>query len=109
MTIPSLPFNLAEKSAIVKLMYSVIIADGQVHPQEINAFKQFMHIFDFDSNFIQQANTISPEQGEMILTGMSSEKKELLADILEDMAKSDRFVHEKKTVLLKSIFASIAV
>ena len=100
MTIPTLPFSLAEKSAIVKLMYSVILADGHVHPGGIDAFKQFMHAFDFDSNFIQQSNAISQEQGEMILTNMPTEKKKIFVQLLEDMAKSYGFVHEKEIALI---------
>ena len=109
MTVPTLTFSLAEKSAIVKLLYSVILADGFVHPKEIDAFKEFMYIFDFDSNFIQQANAISQEQGELILQRMPEEKKRQLAKLLDDMAKSDGFVHEKEITLIMDVCATIGM
>ena len=109
MSIPTLSFSLAEKSAIVKLMYSVILADGYVHPGEINAFKHFMYAFDFDSNFIQQANAISQEQGEMILLQMPTEKKRHFLQLLKDMAKSDGFVHKKEIALILNFCATIGI
>ena len=40
---------------------------------------------------------------------MTDVKKKGLTKILEDLAKSDGFVHEKEVELLNSIFVSISV
>lgn len=101
--------NLAEKLAIVKLIYSMVHADGFVHSGEINEVSMLMKVIDFDSNQIQFAQNIEEEQSIAILQKMTDAKKKGLAKILEDLAKSDGFVHEKETELLNSIFSSIEV
>lgn len=101
--------NLAEKLAIVKMIYSMVYADGVVHSGEINEVSKLMKIIDFDSNQIQYAQNIETEQSIAILQQMTDAKKKALNTMLEDIAKSDGFVHEKEVALLNSIFLSIAV
>ena len=78
-------FEISEKLAIVNLVDSVIMADGEVHKGEINAFSDLMEVIDFDSNFLdtnrwgtanwtfeQNASTfrtsnVSVEDGKLIL------------------------------------------
>ncbi len=102
-------FNLAEKLAIVKVIDSVIHADGIVHHGEINALSKLMGVIDFDSNFMVSARILDTEQSTNILKQMSEEKKNALARILEDMAKADGFVHQKETALMVEIFTSIGI
>jgi uncharacterized tellurite resistance protein B-like protein len=97
--------NLVEKLAIVKMIYSMVYADGVVHSGEINEVSKLMKVIDFDSNQIQFAQNIEEEQCIAILQNMTDAKKKGLAKILEDVAKSDGFVHEKETELLNSIFS----
>jgi uncharacterized tellurite resistance protein B-like protein len=101
--------NLAEKLAIVKMIYSMVYADGVVHNGEINEVSKLMKEIDFDSNQIQYAQNIETEQSIAILQKMTDVKKKGLTKILEDLAKSDGFVHEKEVELLNSIFVSISV
>ncbi|WP_396635912.1 TerB family tellurite resistance protein [Maribacter sp. R77961] len=102
-------FNLAEKLAIVKMIYSMVHADGVVHKGEINEVSKLMSVIDFDSNHIQFAQNIEKEQSIAILQEMTEDKKKQLTIILEGIAKADGFVHEKETELLNSIFASLTV
>ena len=101
--------NLAEKLAIVKMIYSMVHADGIVHSGEIDEVSKLMKVIDFDSNQIQFAQNIENEQSIAILQKMTDAKKKTLAKILENLAKSDGFVHEKETELLNSIFSSLQV
>ena len=102
-------FNLAEKLAIVKMIYSMVYADGIVHSGEISEVSKLMKEIDFDSNQIQYAQNIEKEQSIAILQKMTDVKKKALTKMLEDLAKSDGFVHQKETELLKSIFSSLQV
>lgn len=99
--------NLAEKLAIVKMIYSMVYADGVVHSGEINEVSKLMTVIDFDSNQIQYAQNIEKEQSIAILQQMTDTKKKALNKILEDLAKSDGFIHEKETELLNSVLASL--
>lgn len=101
--------NLAEKLAIVKMICSMVHADGIVHSGEINEVSKLMKIIDFDSNQIQFAQNIEKEQSIAILQKMTSAQKKQLTKILGDLAKSDGFVHEKEIALLSSILSSIKV
>lgn len=102
-------FNLAEKLAIVKMIYSMVYADGVVHSGEINEVSKLMKEIDFDSNQIQYAQNMEKEQSIAILQQMTHTKKKGLIKILEDVAKSDGYVHEKELELMNSIFSSIHV
>jgi len=102
-------FNLAEKLGIVKMIDSVIYADGVVHQGEIGFMGELMKTMDFDSNFILQARNIVNSQSLILLSNMTDEKKQALATILEEVAISDGFKHEKELELLQKIFAVIGV
>ncbi|CAZ98068.1 hypothetical protein Q4603_03480 [Zobellia galactanivorans] len=100
-------FTLAEKLAMVHVVNSLILADGQVHNGEINAVSQLMRQIDFDSNFIMQARNIESEQALSILRQMPQEKKKNLESILEMTAISDGFKHTKESSLMAYIFESM--
>ena len=100
-------FDISEKLAMVNVIDSVIVADGEVHNGEINALSKLMEIIDFDSNFLIQARTIDTEQSIVILNGMPQEKKDRLVKILEDVALSDGFFHDKENDVINHIHKSI--
>tara|TARA_R110002126_G_scaffold82374_2_gene202006 strand:- start:559 stop:891 length:333 start_codon:yes stop_codon:yes gene_type:complete len=102
-------FDISEKLAMVNVIDSVIVADGKVHKGEINALSKLMEVIDFDSNFLIQARAIETEQSIVILKGMPQEKKNQLAQILEDVALSDGFLHEKENDVIDHIFSSIGI
>ncbi|WP_405410991.1 TerB family tellurite resistance protein [Maribacter sp. Asnod1-A12] len=102
-------FDISEKLAMVHLIDSVIIADGEVHKGEINALTKLMTIIDFDSNFLIQARNIDLEQSVKILKNMSVSKKSSLAKILEDVAISDGHFHEKENEIIRHVFSEIGV
>lgn len=102
-------FNLAEKLAIVKMVDALIYADDVVHQGEVNAMGKLMPLLDFDSNFILQARNISKSQALLVLNAMSEKKKRALVIILEKVAISDGFKHEKEMELLLKIFDFIGV
>ncbi len=102
-------FDIPEKLAIVHLIDSVIVADGEVHTGEINALSKLMPIIDFDSNFLIQARTIDIDQSVHILKGMSEAKKIRLAEILEDVAISDGYIHQKESDVIRHVFSEIGV
>ena len=102
-------FDISEKLAIVHLIDSVIIADGKVHEGEINALSKLMPIIDFDSNFLIQARTIDIDQSVLILKEMTADKKSKLAEILEEVAISDGYVHEKESDVIRHVFSEIGV
>ncbi|WP_405379885.1 TerB family tellurite resistance protein [Maribacter sp. LLG6340-A2] len=102
-------FDLSEKLAIVNVIDAVIVADGKIHKGEINALSRLMSIIDFDSNFLIQARTIDTAQSVVILKKMTQDKKNNLAQILEDVALADGFIHEKENDLIKYIYNAIGM
>jgi len=99
--------NLAEKLSIVKMIYTMVQADGIVHPLEIEAVSKFMHILDFDSHHMQVAQNLEHEQATAIVSKMTESKKDRLGQILKDLAQSDGFVHLNETVLLEGVFSVV--
>lgn len=102
-------FDISEKLAMVNVIDSVIVADGEVHKGEIDALSKLMAVIDFDSNFLIQARTIDTAQSVVILKDMPQEKKDKLAEILEDIALSDGFIHEKENDVINHIYAAIGI
>ncbi|SIQ11719.1 tellurite resistance TerB family protein [Maribacter ulvicola] len=102
-------FDIPEKLAIVHLIDSVIIADGKIHEGEVNALSKLMPIIDFDSNFLIQSRTIDMAQSIHILKDMSEAKKNRVAKILEDIAISDGYIHEKENEVIHHVFKEIGL
>ncbi|UWX55309.1 TerB family tellurite resistance protein [Maribacter litopenaei] len=100
-------FEISEKLAIVKVIDSLIHADGVVHNGEINAFAKLMSLLDFDANFLIQARNPETEQSIAMVRNFSHEKKELLEDLMEEVAKSDGFVHQKEIEMMENVLSSI--
>lgn len=96
-------FSIAERLAVVKMIYTMVLADDQVHPMEIEAVTKLMDILDFDSNHIQVAQNLEEAQAIEILASMSETNKIGLKVILKEIAQSDGFVHPKENSLLQSI------
>lgn len=105
----SLVFTIAEKLALVNAINSVIVADKLIHKAELAILNQLMQRIDFDTNFIVQARNITDEQRLLIVKGMSEDKKKALAEILDEVAKADGFVHEKEMELILGICAAMGI
>lgn len=109
MNTQSLAFNIAEKLALVNAIDSVIVADEFIHKAELAVMNQLMQRIDFDSNFIIQARNITDEQRLLIIKGMSEDKKKALAQILNEVANSDGFFHEKEMELILRICTAMGI
>lgn len=108
-TSESLVFTIAEKLALVNAINSVIVADELIHKAELAIMNKLMQRIDFDSNFILQARNITDEQRLLIVKGMPEDKKKALAEILDEVANSDGFVHEKEMELILGICSAMDI
>ncbi|WP_396632422.1 hypothetical protein [Maribacter sp. R86514] len=89
-------YTKEEKLAVVKMVDYVILADSKVDPAEMRYLTQLMDRFSFDSFFIGQARNLNKEKAFKILSLMSLPKKRELAKLLDEVAISDGFVHDKE-------------
>ncbi len=105
----SMAFTIAEKLALVNAINSVIVADNLIHKAELTLLNELMHRIDFDSNFISQARSITEEQRLFIVKGMPEAKKKALAEILDEVANSDGYVHEKEMELILGICSAMGI
>ena len=94
----SMEFTREEKLAVVKMVDYVILADSKVDPAEMNLLTQLMERFSFDSFFIGQARNLNKDKAFKTLSLMSLSKKKILAQLLDEVAKSDGFIHEKEII-----------
>lgn len=99
--------DISEKLAIVHVIESLIMADGKVHKGEINSLCRLMDILDFDSNLLVQARSLPTDTYLEILKEMGADKKHELAKILEEVAASDGYVHEKEIEVMNNVFKFI--
>ena len=100
-------FEISEKLAIVKVIDALIHADGIVHNGEINAFGKLMAVLDFDANFLIQARFLETEQSISMVRNFSQEKKEMLENLMAEMAKADGFVHQKEIDMMENVLSAI--
>ncbi|WP_051941683.1 tellurite resistance TerB family protein [Maribacter forsetii] len=91
-------YTKEEKLAIVKMVDYVILADSKVDPAEMRYLTQLMVRLSFDSFFIGEARNLDKEKAFKILSLMSLPKKRELAKLLDEVAISDGFVHEKEVL-----------
>ncbi|WP_423997011.1 hypothetical protein [Maribacter sp. IgM3_T14_3] len=89
-------FTQEEKLAVVKMVDYVILADSKVDPAEMRYLTELMERFSFDSFFVGQARNLDKAKAYKILNLMSLDKKKVLSNLLEEVAISDGFVHEKE-------------
>lgn len=99
-------FDISEKLAIVKVIDALIHADGVVHDGEINAFGKLMEVLDFDANFLIQARFLETEQSISMVRNFSHEKREMLENLMEEVAKSDGFVHQKEIEMMENVLSN---
>ncbi len=102
-------FNIPEKMALVKMIYSVIIADRLVHKKEIQLMTNLTQRLNFDTSFIEQAQTMNTDESIAILDDMEKHKKQVVGRILHEVAKADGFVHDNEMTLLLNIFSAIGI
>ncbi|SHJ69035.1 hypothetical protein SAMN04488007_1115 [Maribacter aquivivus] len=91
-------FTKEEKLALVKMVDYVILADSKVDPAEMRYLTQLMDRFTFDSFFVGQARNLNKDKAFNILSLMSLPKKKEVAKLLNEVAISDGFLHDKELV-----------
>ncbi|WP_324024237.1 hypothetical protein QSV08_14365 [Maribacter sp. BPC-D8] len=91
-------FTKEEKLAVVKMVDYVILADSKVDPAEMRYLTQLMDRFTFDSFFVGQARNLNKDKAFQILSQMTLPKKKEVAKLLNEVAISDGFLHDKELV-----------
>lgn len=102
-------YTKQEKLAVVKMVDYVILADSKVAPAEMQYLTQLMDRFAFDSFFIGQARNLNKDLAYKILNSMSLLKKRALAQLLEEVAISDGFVHEKELLKISEALGHMEI
>lgn len=98
-----------EKLAVVKMVDYVILADSKVDPAEMRYLTQLMNRFSFDSFFVGHARNLNKEKAFKILSLMSLPKKRELAKLLDEVAISDGFVHDKELLKITEALAHMEI
>ncbi|MDO1513221.1 hypothetical protein Q2T41_11190 [Maribacter confluentis] len=91
-------FTREEKLALVKMVDYVILADSKVDPAEMRLLTELMQRFDFNAFFIGQARDLNKEEAYRVLGNMPLDKKQVLAQLLDQVAIADGYVHEKEII-----------
>ncbi|MDO6518129.1 hypothetical protein [Zobellia uliginosa] len=102
-------FEAIEKKAIYVMAHEVVMADGTVHPGELEAMKQLQEDIDMDHDLINEAKNTTVDEALVSLHSMTFPKKKVLAQILENMAISDKHLHEKEMQLIIQTFKNIGI
>lgn len=76
----------------------VILADSKVDPAEMKLLTELMQRFNFDSFFIGHARNLDKATAFKTLRLMPVNKKRIVIELLDEVAISDGFVHEKEII-----------
>lgn len=81
-----------EKIAILYAIKCMMAADGVIDPHEMDLLNKICSMMHVGQNEFDQALSMSNETAMLILKNMSQEKRNLLAYLLQDMARADGFI-----------------
>ncbi len=102
-------FNLAEKLALVKAVDEVIYVDGKVDTEEMDFMTQLMEALKFDRKLVEEARNITAKECLTILKGMTYEKKQMLSELLNEMANVDGEFNKDEYRLIFNILHEVGI
>jgi uncharacterized tellurite resistance protein B-like protein len=102
-------FNLAEKLALVKAVDEVIYIDGKVDTEEMDFMTQLMDTLKFDRILVEEARKITAKECLSILKGMTYEKKQMLSELLNEMANADGEFNKDEYRLIFNILHEVGI
>ena len=101
--------NLAEKLALVKAVDEVIYVDGKVDTEEMDFMTQLMDTLKFDRMLVEEARKITAKECLLILKGMTYEKKQMLSELLNEMANVDGEFNKDEYRLIFNILHEMGI
>jgi len=106
-----LSLKLNEKIAFLHALISMMVADGNVSPNEMNLINKFVSMKDVNVGQAEfdQARAMSDVEAKNILSQMSDEKKRLLGFLLQDMAHADGVIDEGEKLYWMKIKSDINI
>ena len=102
-------FTRKEKLAILKMVDYVILADSKVDPAEMNFLIRLMDRFDFNSLFVGQARNLNKVEAYNVIRLMPLYKKKRLVELLDEVAHSDGFLHEKEIIKITEVLDQMKI
>jgi uncharacterized tellurite resistance protein B-like protein len=97
-------FNLAEKLAIVKVIDEIIISDGEIDQGELDYLNQLMNQLEFNMDFVNEARQLNATEALLIISNMTSLKKNALRVMMHEMAMADGEIHEMEAQTIMAVW-----
>lgn len=102
-------FDLAEKLALIKAVDEVIYVDGKIDTEEMDFMTQLMEALKFDRIIVEEARKLSAKECLSILKGMTYEKKQMLSELLNEMASVDGEFNKDEYRLIFNILHEVGI
>ncbi len=102
-------YNLAEKLGILKAVDQVIRADDRIYEGEAVFISQLANVVHFDADLFKRAREVDMEEAMAILKAMPQNKKEALANMLNEAANADGRVGADELRAIYRIFTHIGI
>lgn len=102
-------FNQTEKLAVLKAIDQVLRVDDRIYEGESFFISQLSKVVDFDRKLFEKAREMKLDEAIRTLRGMSEEKKEALAVMLNEAANADGKVQEDELKTIYDIFSRAGV
>lgn len=102
-------YNQAEKLGVLKAIDQVLRVDDRIYEGESFFISQLSKVMDFDRALFDEARKLNLDEAIGILRGMSDEKKEALAVMLNQAANADGKVQDDELKTIYTIFSRAGV
>lgn len=92
-----------QRIAVAKVLVDIMLADGEMHTEELRHLKEMQRRLDISSEDMEDAMEIDNSEAYEALNGISDANKVELGHILATMLHADDDAHEAEDAKLKKI------
>ena len=102
-------FTNLEKSAIIRVLTDIMLADGVVDPGEKSYLIQIFNVLNADKTILDSAKSIRVSESLAILSQMTDAKKTALAVMMQQMIEADNDIDEKEMEIFVAVFVAAGI
>jgi len=102
-------FTNLEKSAIIRVLTDIMLADGVIDPGEKSYLIQIFGVLNTNKTILDKVKTIKVSESLAILSQMSDINKTALALMMQQMIEADNDIDEKEMEIFFVVFAGAGI
>ena len=102
-------FTSLEKSAILKVLADIMLADGEIDLAEKNYLGQIFTVLELSKKETSLSTSLKVSESIAMLSRMSDAKKSALAVMMHQMMEADNDINESEMGIFLAVFAGAGI